>query len=319
MSKRRFYLFLLLPIFLAITILFVGCGNSYMGLATRWLPANTAETSFVETSNYKASVYSTTNADGLTFELTSGDFSQTITGKKDTISSPLISNGAILPRDVYEYKTSVTIQGEYTYQGQKIRVDDRVDTTVFFTISTEGFKPLTSTQIIQSTTPVKNYHTKKYEFKTYDYKVDKYYNADASVVQVKITQDPNNTAVETEKKDISNLNKNNAPYDNGQLYFIARAMQDQLNTVNAITENGVLPTSINLSTGKEKLTLPNETEKEYNVTNVTLSVAGNGIGKGPAHSLTLLSTEKHKHFIYRIREVMPYSLDAITFTLTSIS
>ena len=321
MSKRKFYIFLLLPILLAITVLLVGCGNSYMGLATRWLPDNTLETSFYERSTYKATPYSTTNADGLTFELTEGNFEQTVEGKRDNISSPLISNGAVLPRDVYKYTTKLTLKGKYTYQGQEHTINDNsIETEVFFAISTEGFKPLTSTQKIKSTTPVKNYNTKNYEFIAYEYTVNKYYNADASMVRVQTTPAAGNTTIKEETKEFNSINKNNSPYDNAQLYFIARAMQDQLNTVNTIIENGVLPTSINLSTGKENLTLLNEQNaKEYGVTNVTLTVATNGIGKGPARSLTLLSTETFKHFIYRIREVMPYSLGSITFTLGSIS
>lgn len=320
MSKRKLYIFLLLPLSLALIMLLVGCGNTYAGLTTRWLAQGEQETSFYEQATYDLTHKTVTNKEGLAFTLTSGTLTQTIQGANRAIENALINNGTATNYNSYEYKTELTINGQYTYHGQAIEVKDTITSTVLCRISTEGFRPLKSTQIIKATTPEYNAKTKTYTFTKYDYTVDKLYNGDTNTVEIHTTANNNSTSVENSVKTVSNINKKNAPYDSVQLYFVARAMQDATNIVNTITENGIVPTIINLSTGKEKLTFPNTTEEqEFATTNAKISIAGNGIGKGPGRILTFLTSGDFRHTLYRVQETMPYSLGAIVYTLKTIT
>lgn len=319
MSKRKLYIFLLLPIFLTITMLLVGCGNTYAGLATRWLAQGEQETSFYEKSTYELKHDTVTNAQGLAFELTSGSLTQTIQGQAGRpIINPLINGGTATNYNSYEYKTELNIIGKYIYNGQETAINDSIASTVYFRVSNDSFRPLTSKQTITATTP--EYNNKKYTFTKYDYTVEKFYNGNTNEVEIHINPNNNSTTIATSKKTVKNINKNHAPFDSTQLYFIARSMQDQINTVNTITENGIVQTSINLTTSKEKLTFPNTTEEqEFATTNAIISIAGNGIGKGPGRTLTFLSSGDFKHVLYRIQETLPYSLGSISYTLKTIT
>lgn len=304
---------------LALLFLLVGCGNTYMGLAMRWLAQNEQETDFYEKTTYAAKEYTIKNKDNLEFHLKSGTVEQTVKGEKNVpIHNPFIHAGA-LPYDAYTLTTTVDLTGAYIYNGQTYAIDGTgITSTVWFTVGKEGLRPITSQQDIRSVTP--NKVGNAYTFENFDYTVEKYYNADASKVQIHIMPNGNTTTVQESTKILEKINKENAPYDNAQLYFVARAMRDAINTVNTITESAVVPTALNLKTGKEKLTLPISTEeREYDTTTIAISVAGNGIGKGPGRTLTLLSHDNYQHFIYRIYETMPYGLGAMEFTLTDIT
>lgn len=319
MSKKRISIFLLLPLLLSLLFLLVGCGNTYMGLAARWIANGQQETDFYEKTTYSAKPYTTENKDKLKFALTSGTVEQIVQGQRNKdIFNPVI-NSAILAYNAYTLTTTVNLTGAYTWNGQTYSIDGTgITSTVHFTIGSEGLRPIRSEQQIRSVTP--NKIGNSYTFDMYDYSVTKYYNADASAVQIRIAPNGNSTTVQESIKMLDNLRKNNTPYDNAQLYFIARAMQDKLNTVNTVTESAVVPTTLNLITGKEKLTLPISTEeREYDTTSIAISIAGNGIGKGPGRTLKLLSHDDYKHFIYSITETMPYNLGAMHFTLTAIT
>ena len=323
MSRRKIYITILLPILLAISFLFVGCGNSYMGLATRWLANGQLESTFFEETTYTAKPYTATNKDGLQFELASGGVKQTIQGMTTAISNPLINQGIATQQNGYALISQTNITGKFSYNGQDYAINDSILSRSFIRYSSSGFRPIVSEQVIQSTTPVYDFQTKKYNIVQYDYTVLKYYDGDSNSVQITITPSEGSTTIEKSTNTYYNLAKNNVPIDNTELYFMARAMRDNINIFNTITSSGIVQTQINLSTGTENLKdLPSATdttEKSYATTSTAISIAGTGIGKGPGRRLTFISYDSFNHALYRIQEIMPYNLGDITYTLSTIT
>ena len=323
MSRRKIYITILLPILLAISFLFVGCGNSYMGLATRWLANGQTESTFFEETTYTAKPYTASNKDGLQFELTSGGVKQTIQAMTTDISNPMINEGIATQQTGYALISQTNITGKFSYNGQDYPINDSILSRSFIRLSSSGFRPIVSEQVIQSTTPVYDFQTKKYNIVQYDYTVLKYYNGDSTSVQVTMTPNNGSTTIEKSTNTYSNLNKNNAPIDNTELYFMARAMQDSINIFNTITNSGIVTTQINLSTGTENLKdLPSTTateEKSYGTTYAAITITGTGIGKGPGRRLTFISYDNYNHALYRIQETMPYNLGGIEYILSSIT
>lgn len=325
MVKNKIYLLILLPILMACVMLFVGCGATFTGLTTRFLAEGERETTFFEQSTYALSHDIMTNKNGLAFDLDAAASSLLVTIEGDANLHLANSNiDSQFNGEGYKYRTVLTIRGRYTYNNQERPINNIITTDVYFAAARRNFRPLYSSQTIQTTTPEYNAKTKGYDFKDYNYTVVKEYNNDSSSAFIQITNilpvAPNTTAIQESTKTVHNLKKTNAPFDSTQLYFTARTMNDKLNTVNAVTENGVVATSINLNTQKEKLTFPNtNAEAEYDVTLAAISITGNTIAKGPGKILSFLTSGNFKHALYRIKEVLPYALGSITYTLSSIT
>ena len=229
-------------------------------------------------------------------------------------------------RNVYLYKTELSIDVTYTFQGESKTLTDNVKTEVQFLTADNGLTPLRSQKTIVSSSPVGSAPTSLEGcYHVFSYQVDTVYTDNAGTATVKTGEESSTQSFTIEQNKYSYL-------DNEQLWIGLRAMRSSASSARVFTyspfTNSVQTIAIAFSSAESKdfsFYKNGSTEKmQENISYRPARIQLDEWNSGAAQTAWIATTtdtasNKYRNIILQLQTPLAYGLGTLVYNLTSIS